>query len=73
VRSAAGGPVSPQTVSVTLRGPRSIFEALKTEEIRIVVEVGEDGRPAPRLALPPPAVGRVELVSTSPSNFNLGR
>jgi len=73
VRSAAGGQVSPQTVSATLRGPRSIVESLKVEDVRIVVEVGEDGRPAPRLSLPPPAVGRVELVSTSSNNFGISR
>ena len=73
VRSAAGGPVSPQTASVTLRGPRSVVESLRAEDVRIVVEVGEGGRTAPLLVLPPPAAGRVELVSTSPSNFNISR
>ncbi|PYS76568.1 MAG: hypothetical protein DMF66_13970 [Acidobacteria bacterium] len=68
VRSAAGGPVSPATAaSVTLRGPRSIVEALRPEDVRLVVEMAGDGYISPRLALPPAAAGRVELVSASPS------
>ena len=74
VRSAAGGPVSPATAaSVTLRGPRSIVEALRPEDVRIVVEAGPEGTPAPRLTLPPSAAGRVELVSTSPSEFAINK
>ena len=74
VRSAGGGTVAPTTAaSVTLRGPRSLLEALSPEDVRLVVEVAPDGSASPRLALPPSAAGRVELVSTSPSEFTVGR
>jgi YbbR domain-containing protein len=73
VRSASGAPVSPQSVSLTLRGPRTIVEALRPEDVRLVVEVGEDGNPAPRLALPPSAQGRVELFNTNLPEFSLNR
>src|SRR5256714_7092146 len=72
-RTAAGGLVTPAVVTVTLRGPRSIVEALRPEDVRIVVEAGPEGTPAPRLTLPPSAAGRVELVSTSPSEFTINK
>jgi YbbR domain-containing protein len=73
VRSAAGGTIAPATTTVVLRGPRSIVEALRPEDVRVVVEVAEDGSIAPRVSLPPTAAGRVELVSTSPSEFIINR
>jgi YbbR domain-containing protein len=73
VRSASGVPVSPQAVTLTLRGPRTIVEALRPEDVRLVVEVAEDGKPAPRLALPPSAQGRVELFNTNLPEFSLNR
>jgi YbbR domain-containing protein len=73
VRSASGAPVSPASAALTLRGPRSAVESLRPEDVRLVVEINEDGKPAPRLSLPPSAQGRVTLVSTSPAEFTLGR
>jgi len=73
VRSASGAPVSPQSVSLTLRGPRTVVEALRPEDVRLVVEVTEDGKPAPRLALPPSAQGRVELFNTNLPEFSVNR
>lgn len=74
VRSAAGGPVTPATAaSVTLRGPRSVVENLRPEDVRLVVEAAPDGTPTPRLSLPPSAAGRVELVSTSPPEFTVNK
>ncbi|HEX8500097.1 MAG TPA: CdaR family protein [Pyrinomonadaceae bacterium] len=73
VRAATGAPVSPQTVALTLRGPRSIVEALRPEDVRLVVEVAEDGGPAPRLSLPPSAQGRVELYNTNLPEFAFNR
>jgi YbbR domain-containing protein len=69
VRSAAGGPVAPTTATVTLRGPHSIVESLRPEDVRLVVEVTDNGTLAPRLSLPPSIAGRVELVSTTPPEF----
>lgn len=73
VRPESGGAVSPDTASVTLRGPRSVVESLRPEDVRLVVAPGEDGKPAARLALPPSAQGRVELVNTTPSEFTVNR
>jgi YbbR domain-containing protein len=73
VRAESGGTVTPQAASVTVRGPRSVVEALRAEDLRLVVAPAEDGRPAARLTLPPSAQGRVELVNTSPSEFTLNR
>ena len=73
VRSASGAAVSPQAVTLTLRGPRTIVEALRPEDVRLVVEAAEDGRPAPRLALPPSAQGRVELFNTNLPEFSVNR
>jgi YbbR domain-containing protein len=72
-RTPSGGAVTPSSVTVTLRGPRSVVEALRPEDVRVVVESGPDGAPAPRLSLPPTAAGRVELVSTSPSDFTINK
>jgi YbbR domain-containing protein len=73
VRGDWGGTVSPDTATVTLRGPRSIVEALRPEDVRLLIMLVEDGEPGKRLVLPPSAQGRVELVNTSPSEFTLGR
>jgi YbbR domain-containing protein len=73
VRSAAGGPVTPANASLTLRGPRSLVEALRPEDVRLIIGAAPDGTPAPRLLLPPSATGRVELVSTTPSEFTVNK
>jgi YbbR domain-containing protein len=73
VRSAAGGPATPANASVTLRGPRSLVESLRPEDVRLVVEVAPDGTPTPRLSLPSSAAGRVALVSTSPAEFTVNK
>ena len=74
VRSESGGVVSPSTAAVTLRGPRSVVEALRPDDVRLVVAPTEDGKPTtPRLTLPPSAQGRVELVNTNPSEFTVNR
>jgi YbbR domain-containing protein len=73
VRSSSGATAVPATANVTLRGPRSIVETLKPEDVRLVVEPSESGRAAPRLSLPPATQGRVELVSTTPTQFNFDR
>jgi hypothetical protein len=64
--------VSPAAAAVTLRGPRSVVEALRPEDVRLFVELVDD-KPETRLSLPPSAQGRVELVNTSPSDFTINR
>ena len=73
VKAESGGAVSPATAAVTLRGPRSVVQGLRPEDVRLVVAPGADGKSATRLLLPPNAQGRVELVNTSPSEFTLNR
>ncbi|HYH86961.1 MAG TPA: CdaR family protein [Pyrinomonadaceae bacterium] len=73
VRSAAGGNVAPSATTVVLRGPRSVVGALRAEDVRVVLEIAEDGSVMPRLALPPTTAGRIELVSTSPSEFSINK
>ncbi len=73
VRVEGAGTVSPDAAAVTLRGPRSVVEALRPEDVRLVVAPAEDGAPRPSLVLPPSAQGRVELVNTSPSEFTINR
>lgn len=73
VRSPSGAAVAPSAATVTLRGPRSIVEALRPEDVRLVVEPTENGPSAPQLSLPPNAQGRVELVSTTPAQFSFDR
>lgn len=73
VRSAAGGQPQPASIAVTLRGPRSTVESLRPEDVRVVVELREDGSTEPRLSLPPDAQGRVHLVSTTPETLTINR
>ncbi|HSK64335.1 MAG TPA: CdaR family protein [Pyrinomonadaceae bacterium] len=62
--SASGEKVEPPTASVTLLGPASMVEPLKTEEIRIVVEGNEA-----RVELPPALNGKVTVKSMQPGRF----
>jgi YbbR domain-containing protein len=60
-----GERVQPSTASVTLLGPASVLDALKPEELKIVV----DGTTGPRIELPPALNGKVSLKSIQPSRF----
>lgn len=71
VRAFGVGQPDPPAASLTLRGPRSLVESLRPEDVRLVLEPREGGQPEPRLSLPPDLAGRVELVSTTPAGFNL--
>lgn len=73
VLAFAGGQASPPTASLTLRGPRSLVEALRPDDLRLVLEAREDGSVVPRLSLPPNLAGRAELVSTAPPSFTINR
>ncbi len=65
--------VLPARVAVVLRGSRSALEALKAEELEIVVEETADKSVRPRLLLPSGLEGRAELVSTEPDAFTVTR
>ncbi len=66
----AGTP-HPAHVNVTLRGPRSVIENLSAAEIKLVLDQTPDGQLKPRLQLPPGLDSRIELLSTSPTEFTL--
>ena len=65
--------VLPARVAVVLRGSRSALEALKAEELEIIVEETADQGVRPRLLLPSGLEGRAELVSTEPATFTINR
>jgi len=73
VRSFEGGQAAPATAALTLRGPRSLVETLRPDDVRLVLEPREDGTTVPRLALPSNLAGRVQLVSTTPADFTINR
>ncbi|MCA1594646.1 MAG: hypothetical protein LC754_18855 [Acidobacteria bacterium] len=73
VRSVSGGHAQPASVSVLVRGPRSVIENLRADELVVTLAQSPDGALAPRLTLPPSLEGRVELVSTSPAAFTVNR
>jgi YbbR domain-containing protein len=73
VRAASGALVSPAAVTLTLRGPRTVIEALRPEDVRLILDTPDGAAPAPRLSLPPSAQGRVELVNTNLPGFTLNR
>lgn len=71
--SSTGAPARPETASVTVYGARSAIEKLRSEDMQLVLDVGEDGAITPRLVLPPEMQGRVELRSTKPAGFTIIR
>lgn len=75
VSGGDGGAATPSTASVLVRGARTVVESLNAEQLKIVLEQPADGAP-PRTRLvvsTPGADGRVELISTSPSEFSLDK
>ena len=66
VSAAGGSRAAPNKATVTITGPRHLVEALKKEEIKIVLNAGSE----PVLELPSPLVGKLTLKSTVPSKFN---
>ena len=65
VTTQDGGKVQPATTSVTLLGVASFLEALKSEELKVVL----NGALEPRLELPDVVKGKVILKSVSTSKF----
>ena len=73
VRLADGakGEPQPARVSVEVHGPRSVIESLRAQEIAIILDTTGEGLPRVRLLLPPALEGRVELVSTQPTQIKI--
>lgn len=64
VIAADGSRVQPATASVTVLGPSSMVDSLKTEDLKVVV----DGN-GPKLQLPPALNGKVLMKSIQPGSF----
>lgn len=71
VRENSGAIARPQTAVVKVYGDRSIVERLRSEDMQIILDVGEDGSIIPRLTLPSDMEGHVELRSTQPAGFTI--
>ena len=67
----AQGEPQPARAAVTLRGPRSVMQNLRADELSLVLEPGGDGQVRARLRLPPALEGRVEVLSTQPEQFTV--
>jgi hypothetical protein len=67
----AQGEPQPARAAVTLRGPRSVMQNLRADELSILLEPGGDGPPRARLRLPAALEGRVEMISTQPAQFTI--
>jgi YbbR domain-containing protein len=68
VSAAGGGRVQPAIASVTVLGPASLVDTLKTEDLKVVVD--DSG---PRLQLPPSLNGKVSMKSIQPGKFLLDK
>ena len=64
VTAADGSRVQPANASVTVLGPSSMVDSLKTEDLKVVV----DGN-GPKLQLPPALNGKVIMKSIQPGSF----
>jgi YbbR-like protein len=69
VSASDGTQVRPETANITVYGERSVINQLRTENLKLVLEVAPDGSSTPRLELPDDLKGRVELRSTNPAVF----
>ncbi|HXQ74231.1 MAG TPA: CdaR family protein [Pyrinomonadaceae bacterium] len=64
VTAADGSRVQPASASVTVLGPSSMVDSLKTEDLKVIV----DGN-GPKLQLPPALNGKVIMKSIQPGSF----
>lgn len=64
VTAPDGSSMQPATASVTVLGPSSMVDSLKTEDLKVVV----DGN-GPKLQLPPALIGKVIMKSIQPGSF----
>jgi|ERR1044071_962210 YbbR domain-containing protein len=69
VSASDGAPVRPEIATVTIYGERSAINQLSAANVKLILDVAEDGSFKPRLELPADLQGRVELRSTSPALF----
>jgi YbbR domain-containing protein len=68
-RSMTGVEIRPATAEVTLAGPVSVLSELRSEDVKVVVNITTTGGSVAGLELPPAAKDRVKLLSVRPSQF----
>jgi YbbR domain-containing protein len=66
--------IEPNRATITLRAPRSIVERLRAEDLTIILARRDDGSFEPRLAFAVPEYSdQIELITTRPAQFSVGR
>jgi YbbR domain-containing protein len=73
VATDQGGAPQPKTAIVTLFGPASVIDQLKTEDVKVLLVSTSSGSLETRLSLPPGLQDRVSLKSIKPSQFSIIR
>ncbi|MGH9958183.1 MAG: CdaR family protein [Pyrinomonadaceae bacterium] len=71
--ASIGGSVQPATAEVTLSGPASTITLLRSEDVKVVVDVANNGATVARVDLPASIKDKVQLISIKPSQFSLIR
>ena len=71
VRAHGGESVQPATLTLRLRGERSLVESLRAGDLELILEQMPDGALRPQL--PPNWQGRIEIISTTPAQFSIKR
>jgi YbbR domain-containing protein len=69
VSASDGAQLRPETASIIIYGERSVINQLRAENVKLILEVAEDGSFKPRLEIPAELQGRIELRSTNPAVF----
>ncbi len=72
-RSISGVGVQPATAEVTLAGPASVLSELRSEDVKVVVDISTAGGSVAGLELPSAVKDRIKLLSVRPSQFSLIR
>jgi YbbR domain-containing protein len=68
-RSVTGVQIRPATAEVTLAGPASVLAALRSEDVKVVINLSATGGSVAGLDLPSAVKDRVKLLSVRPSQF----
>lgn len=63
----------PETATVTLYGPGSVLDNLKSEQLQIVLEFAADGAVTPRVVLPPEISEQIQTRGVKPGGFTIVR
>jgi YbbR-like protein len=71
--ASTGGNVQPATAEVTLSGPASTITLLRSEDVKVVVDVANNGATVARVDLPASIKDKVQLISIKPSQFSVIR